>query len=145
MFSFTNLKVNYIGILQVFFPSTVRKPAKTCKDTSSNSEGHPAGMPGLVPTDLMEPPSPSACILHLPHPEMDLPPPSTSRGICLDLALLDSAYLLSQVVPSLLMGTLVQLTHNVSAYMASSCVLSLLAVVLSSRIIFDRKDMELLQ
>ncbi|KAG5274687.1 hypothetical protein AALO_G00139050 [Alosa alosa] len=116
---------------QVFFPSTVRKHSTTSKDTSSTQNEHLGG------------PCPSACILHLPKPEMEHP--SSSRGMCLDLALLDSAYLLSQVVPSLLMGSLVQLTHNVNAYMASSCALSLLAVGVSLRIVFDRRDMELLQ
>lgn len=130
--------------LQVFFPCTVRKPAGTSKDSSSSQNGHLGGqVTDFVPARVTAETCPSACILSLPHPEMELP--NSSRGMCLDLALLDSAYLLSQVVPSLLMGSLVQFSHNVSAYMASSCALSLLAVGLSTRIIFDRKDMELLQ
>ncbi|XP_062402334.1 solute carrier family 45 member 3 [Sardina pilchardus] len=134
---------------QVFFPSTVRKPVNTSKDTSFTQNGLLGEVASLEETCASACLLPqketcsSACIVPLPNPELELP--SSSRGMCLDLALLDSAYLLSQVVPSLLMGSLVQFTHNVSAYMASSCALSLLAVWLSSRIIFDRKDMELLQ
>lgn len=67
------------------------------------------------------------------------------RGMCLDIAILDSAYLLSQVVPSLFMGTIVQLFSSVTAYTVCSLVLSLLAVILSSRIVFTRQEMEMLK
>lgn len=144
LLSITDLKVNLIPVLQVFFPCKVKKPVSTCKDNSSTQNGHLGGqVADFVPACAAAEPCPQACILSLPHPELELP--NSSRGMCLDLALLDSAYLLSQVVPSLLMGSLVQFSHNVSAYMASSCALSLLAMGLSTRIIFDRKDMEVLQ
>ncbi|KAK3536771.1 hypothetical protein QTP86_023013 [Hemibagrus guttatus] len=67
------------------------------------------------------------------------------RGMCLDMAILDSAYLLSQVVPSLFMGSIVQLFSSVTAYMVCALVLSLLAVVFSSRIVFTRQEMEMLK
>lgn len=67
------------------------------------------------------------------------------RGMCLDIAILDSAYLLSQVVPSLFMGSIVQLFSSVTAYMACASVLSLLAAVLSSRIVFTKQEMEMLK
>ncbi|XP_072522244.1 solute carrier family 45 member 3 [Salminus brasiliensis] len=75
-------------------------------------------------------------------PTASSPPP---RGMCLDIAILDSAYLLSQVVPSLFMGSIVQLFHSVTSYMACASVLSLLAVYFSSKIVFDRADMEILK
>lgn len=69
----------------------------------------------------------------------------SQRGMCLDMAILDSAYLLSQVVPSLFMGSIVHLFSSVSAYMVCASVLSLLAVVFSSRIVFTRQEMEMLK
>ncbi|TTB41862.1 Solute carrier family 45 member 3 [Bagarius yarrelli] len=67
------------------------------------------------------------------------------RGICLDMAILDSAFLLSQVLPSLLMGSVVQLFSSVNAYMMCASVLSLIAVLFSSRVIFTREEMQMLQ
>ncbi|KAI5093299.1 solute carrier family 45 member 3 precursor, partial [Silurus meridionalis] len=64
------------------------------------------------------------------------------RGMCLDFAILDSAYLLSQVFPSLFMGSIVQLFSSVTAYMVCASALSLLAIVFSSRIVFTRQEME---
>lgn len=58
------------------------------------------------------------------------------------MAILDSAFLLSQVVPSLFMGSIVQLFSSVTAYMVCASVLSLLAIVFSSRIVFTRQEME---
>lgn len=65
--------------------------------------------------------------------------------MCLDIAILDSAYLLSHVVPSLFMGSIVQLFSSVTSYMACASVLSLLAVVFSSRIVFTREEMEMIK
>ncbi|KAF4093839.1 hypothetical protein AMELA_G00006420 [Ameiurus melas] len=66
------------------------------------------------------------------------------RGMCLDIAILDSAYLLSQVIPSLFMGSIVQLFSSVTAYMVCASVLSLLAIVFSRSIVFTRQEMEML-
>ncbi|XP_034977633.1 solute carrier family 45 member 3 [Zootoca vivipara] len=66
---------------------------------------------------------------------------AASRGICSDLAILDSAFLLSQVIPSLLMGSLVQLTQSVTAYMASATGFGLVAIYFATKVIFDKSDM----
>uniref|UniRef100_A0A8C3VCT9 Solute carrier family 45 member 3 n=1 Tax=Catharus ustulatus TaxID=91951 RepID=A0A8C3VCT9_CATUS len=68
-------------------------------------------------------------------------PGAPGRGICLDLAVLDSAFLLSQVVPSLLMGSIVQLTQSVTAYMASAAALGLVAIYFATKVVFDKGDM----
>ncbi|XP_061488124.1 solute carrier family 45 member 3 [Rhineura floridana] len=66
---------------------------------------------------------------------------AASRGICSDLAILDSAFLLSQVIPSLLMGSLVQFTQSVTAYMASATGFGLVAIYFATKVIFDKSDM----
>ncbi|NXX75900.1 S45A3 protein, partial [Urocolius indicus] len=63
------------------------------------------------------------------------------RGICLDLAVLDSAFLLSQVVPSLFMGSIVQFTESVTAYMLSAAGFGLVAVYFATKVVFDKSDM----
>lgn len=63
------------------------------------------------------------------------------RGICLDLAILDSAFLLSQVVPSLFMGSIVQLSQSVTAYMVSAAGLGLVAIYFATRVVFDKSDL----
>ncbi|KAI2659021.1 solute carrier family 45 member 3-like protein [Labeo rohita] len=70
------------------------------------------------------------------------PQPSALRGLGTDIAILDSAYLLSQVVPSLFMGFIVQLFHSVTAYMACASLLSLVAVYFSRKIIFEKTDVD---
>ncbi|XP_061869624.1 solute carrier family 45 member 3 isoform X2 [Colius striatus] len=64
-----------------------------------------------------------------------------SRGICLDLAVLDSAFLLSQVVPSLFMGSIVQFTESVTAYMVSAAGFGLVAIYFATKVVFDKSDM----
>ncbi|KAL8179051.1 UNVERIFIED_CONTAM: hypothetical protein K2H54_058947 [Gekko kuhli] len=66
---------------------------------------------------------------------------AASRGICLDLAILDSAFLLSQVIPSLLLGSVVQFTQSVTAYMASAVVFGLVAIYFATKVVFDKSDM----
>ncbi|XP_054836935.1 solute carrier family 45 member 3 [Eublepharis macularius] len=66
---------------------------------------------------------------------------ATSRGICSDLAILDSAFLLSQVIPSLLMGSVVQFTQSVTAYMASAAGFGLVAIYFATKVVFDKSDM----
>lgn len=63
------------------------------------------------------------------------------RGICLDLAILDSAFLLSQVAPSLFMGSIVQLSQSVTAYMVSAAGLGLVAIYFATQVIFDKSDL----
>uniref|UniRef100_G1MVK0 Uncharacterized protein n=1 Tax=Meleagris gallopavo TaxID=9103 RepID=G1MVK0_MELGA len=71
--------------------------------------------------------------------EPDSVPPG--RGICLDLAILDSAFLLSQVVPSLFMGSIVQFTQSVTAYMVSAASFGLVAIYFATKVVFDKSDM----
>lgn len=66
---------------------------------------------------------------------------AASRGICSDLAILDSAFLLSQVIPSLLMGSLVQFTQSVTAYMASATGFGLVAIYFATKVVFDKGEM----
>ncbi|NXT62863.1 S45A3 protein, partial [Chaetops frenatus] len=68
-------------------------------------------------------------------------PGAPGRGICLDLAILDSAFLLSQVVPSLFMGSIVQFTQSVTAYMVSAAGFGLVAIYFATRVVFDKGDM----
>ncbi|XP_024282980.1 solute carrier family 45 member 3 [Oncorhynchus tshawytscha] len=69
------------------------------------------------------------------------PIPLPHRGMCLDMAILDSAYLLSQVLPALCLGSIVQQSHSVSAYMASACSLSIMAMLCSTCVVFTRSDL----
>ncbi|XP_077568189.1 solute carrier family 45 member 3 isoform X1 [Stigmatopora nigra] len=64
------------------------------------------------------------------------------RGVGLDFAILDSTFLLSQVIPTLLMGTIVQLAQSVTAYIACSVILGLVAIFLANHIVFDQKDLK---
>uniref|UniRef100_A0A4W6FJ97 Solute carrier family 45 member 3 n=1 Tax=Lates calcarifer TaxID=8187 RepID=A0A4W6FJ97_LATCA len=62
--------------------------------------------------------------------------PVSQRGLCFDIAILDSAYMLSQVLPAICLGSVVQLVNSVRAYMASACCFSLLAFLCSTRVIY---------
>ncbi|KAG8451394.1 hypothetical protein GDO86_003560 [Hymenochirus boettgeri] len=68
-------------------------------------------------------------------------PTPAKNGICLDMAILDSALLLSQIVPSLIMGFIVQLTQTVTAYVALAAAFGLIAIYFSSKVVFDKNDM----
>lgn len=64
------------------------------------------------------------------------------RGVGLDFAILDSTFLLSQVFPTLFMGTIVQFAQSVTAYIASSAIFGVVAIYLARQIIFDQKDLK---
>ncbi|XP_077425349.1 solute carrier family 45 member 3 [Vanacampus margaritifer] len=64
------------------------------------------------------------------------------RGVGLDFAILDSTFLLSQVIPTLLLGTIVQLAQSVTTYMACSVILGIVAIYLANHIVFDQKDLK---
>eukprot|EP00064_Thunnus_orientalis_P011701 superscaffoldBa00001713_g11732 len=68
--------------------------------------------------------------------------PVSQRGLCFDMAILDSAYLLSQVMPAMCLGTIVQLVNSVRAYMASACCFSLLAFLFSTRVVYSHADLQ---
>ncbi|XP_030634143.1 solute carrier family 45 member 3 [Chanos chanos] len=119
----------------------VQKSSSTASSVKSESNGHPGGMPGEVPSSVVS--SAPLQSINVPHPiDTDSKSPQHSRGIGLDIAILDSAYLLSQVLPSLLMGSIVHFFHSVTAYMACATGLSLLAVYFSSKVIYDKVDIE---
>ncbi|KAJ8259508.1 hypothetical protein GJAV_G00170130 [Gymnothorax javanicus] len=107
--------------------------------------GHPAGKPEA---GLSSPGLAAALTLDIyvslplddpgstPHGLPELP-----RGRALDMAVLDTAYLLSQLVPSLFMGFVVQLTRSVAAYMACASAFSVLAIWIARRVIFNEADL----
>ncbi|KAG7521729.1 solute carrier family 45 member 3 [Solea senegalensis] len=64
------------------------------------------------------------------------------RGIGLDFAILDSAFLLSQVIPTLFMGMIVQFAQSVTAYIICSAVFGAVAIYLAGHIVFDQKDLK---
>ncbi|XP_012725685.2 solute carrier family 45 member 3 [Fundulus heteroclitus] len=64
-----------------------------------------------------------------------------SRGVGLDFAILDSTFLLSQVIPTLFMGAIVQFAQSVTAYIACSAIFGGVAIYLASSIVFDQKDL----
>uniref|UniRef100_A0A8C3MTA9 Uncharacterized protein n=1 Tax=Geospiza parvula TaxID=87175 RepID=A0A8C3MTA9_GEOPR len=102
------------------------------------------------PPPRQPPPRPCPALLCASAPRCDVSlrivvgqpePGAPGRGICLDLAILDSAFLLSQVVPSLFMGSIVQLTQSVTAYMVSAAALGLVAIYFATKVVFDKGDM----
>ncbi|XP_040888933.1 solute carrier family 45 member 3 [Toxotes jaculatrix] len=68
--------------------------------------------------------------------------PVSQREMCFDVAILDNAYLLSQVLPAICLGSIVQLANSVRAYMASACCFSLLAFLCSTRVIYSLTDLQ---
>lgn len=66
----------------------------------------------------------------------------SGRGVGLDFAILDSTFLLSQVFPTLFMGTIVQFAQSVTAYIASSAIFGAVAIYLAGQIIFEQKDLK---
>ncbi|XP_037604364.1 solute carrier family 45 member 3 [Sebastes umbrosus] len=66
----------------------------------------------------------------------------SQRGICFDMAIVDSAYLLSQLVPAMCLGSIVQLANSSRAYMASACCFSLLALFCSTRVVYSHAELQ---
>ncbi|XP_059796266.1 solute carrier family 45 member 3 [Balaenoptera ricei] len=107
----------------------------------------PSGHAGAGGSGLLPPPpalcGASACDVSM-HAVVGEPPEARvvpGRGICLDLAVLDSAFLLSQVAPSLFMGSIVQLSQSVTAYMVSAAGLGLVAIYFVTQVVFDKSDL----
>ncbi|XP_055725510.1 solute carrier family 45 member 3-like [Salvelinus fontinalis] len=136
---------------QVFFSSSKSRPSHP-----GDSDDHIHSKP-LVPPDSIHIhgnrypegvnlPGPPLLSSTSPHVSLPLeregePIPLPQRGMCLDMAILDSAYLLSQVLPALFLGSIVQQSHSVSAYMASACSLSIMAMLCSTGVVFTRSDL----
>ncbi|NXQ10779.1 S45A3 protein, partial [Peucedramus taeniatus] len=106
--------------------------------SSSSSPSSPSS-PGAVSSSALC--VSSSCDVSLRIMVGEPEPGAPGRGICLDLAILDSAFLLSQVVPSLFMGSIVQFTQSVTAYMVSAAGLGLVAIYFATKVVFDKGDM----
>lgn len=128
------------GVMTSFLPGP-KAPAPFPKAPAPFPHGH--GGPGGL---LAAPPAlcgASACdgsvraVVAEPQEARAVP----GRGICLDLAILDSAFLLSQVAPSLFMGFIVQLSQSVTAYMVSAAGLGLVAIYFVTQVVFDKNDL----
>ncbi|XP_051531725.1 solute carrier family 45 member 3-like isoform X2 [Myxocyprinus asiaticus] len=112
------------------------------KRTNGCVSGYPGGPPKTIPFQNNLPTS-KPLNLHVSFSIESQPTqPPALRGMGTDIAILDSAYLLSQVVPSLFMGSIVQLFHSVTAYMACASLLSVVAVYFSTKIVFEKTDMD---
>ncbi|NWV35868.1 S45A3 protein, partial [Grantiella picta] len=105
---------------------------------SSSSSSSPSSPPAVSSSALCVS---SSCDVSLRIMVGEPDPGAPGRGICLDLAILDSAFLLSQVVPSLFMGSIVQFTQSVTAYMVSAAGLGLVAIYFATKVVFDKGDM----
>ncbi|CAM4731564.1 hypothetical protein PO909_020194 [Leuciscus waleckii] len=127
----------YHSNAQVFFSNDRR--IRSAEIQQKRSNGCPGGASYPIPfqSHIKSSQSIDLSVTMDPHPAQ----PSAFRGMGTDIALLDSAYLLSQVVPSLFMGSIVQL-FSVTAYMACASLLSLVAVYFSSKIIFEKADID---
>ncbi|KAL3977724.1 cytochrome c [Sarotherodon galilaeus] len=66
----------------------------------------------------------------------------SNRGMGFDMAILEGAYLLSQVLPAMCLGSIVQLTNSVRAYMACACCFSLLALLFARRVVYSHADLQ---
>ncbi|XP_040841468.1 solute carrier family 45 member 3 [Ochotona curzoniae] len=137
---------------QVFLPRYRSDPAEDSLTTSflpgpKSAATFPNGHAGAAGGSSPLPSTPSLCgastcdmsvrVAAEPAEAKGVP----GRGICLDLAILDSAFLLSQVAPSLLMGSIVQLSHSVTAYMVSAAGLGLVAIYFATQVVFDKSDL----
>ncbi|NXX44862.1 S45A3 protein, partial [Tricholaema leucomelas] len=101
--------------------------------SSSSSSSPPAASSALCVSSSCD----VSLMMMVAEPDSAAP----GRGICLDLAILDSAFLLSQVVPSLFMGSIVQFTQSVTAYMVSAAGFGLVAIYFATKVVFDKSDM----
>uniref|UniRef100_A0A668AKF7 Solute carrier family 45 member 3 n=1 Tax=Myripristis murdjan TaxID=586833 RepID=A0A668AKF7_9TELE len=136
---------------QAFFAPSTSKPSPVCErgdpavskslfssdPAALRGNGHPGGvtLPGEAP------PAGSLALDAGDGGEGDSTP-VCQRGICFDMAILDSAYLLSQVLPAMCLGSIVQQARNVRAYMASAFCFSLLAFVCSTRVVYSHADLQ---
>ncbi|GLD61359.1 solute carrier family 45 member 3-like protein [Lates japonicus] len=112
---------------------TLTKPILPCDPTSPYVNGHTGGV-----TLSEELPN----ISQFAGGDEATCTPVSQRGLCFDIAILDSAYMLSQVLPAICLGSVVQLVNSVRAYMASACCFSLLAFLCSTRVIYSITDLQ---
>ncbi|KAK3612497.1 hypothetical protein CHS0354_024467 [Potamilus streckersoni] len=69
------------------------------------------------------------------------PPLLPARGIATDMGMMDSAYFLSQVVLSGLMGYVVHITGSVVSYMVTAGVMGVVACIFIQNIVINSQDM----
>ncbi|KAK7127474.1 hypothetical protein R3I93_020152 [Phoxinus phoxinus] len=126
----------YHSNAQVFFSNDRR--IRSAEIQQARSNGWPGGASSIpFQSNIKSSQSIDLSVTMDPRPAQ----PSAFRGMGTDIALLDSAYLLSQVVPSLFMGSIVQL-FSVTAYMVCASLLSVVAVYFSRKIIFEKADID---
>lgn len=141
--------------LQVFFSSSRPKPQSSKGDlvesahqqifvmyqkTNGCLNGH-AAVPYMTKTMVSLSIDPNVSLDMSTSPDSSEP----QRGMCLDIAIMDSAYFLSQIVLSLFVGSIVELFSSVTAYMVCALVFSLFAIVFGNRIVFTGQEMEMLK
>ena len=68
-----------------------------------------------------------------------------NHGLGTDVALLDIAYFLSQIILSLFMGPIVDFTRSSLPYMVVSAVAGVVAVYCSSKVVFNEHHLMLLK
>ena len=71
--------------------------------------------------------------------------PTPERGIGTDMGILDSAYFLSQVILTAIMGYIVHLTGTVLMYMVSAGAMGILACFFIKDIIVSKQDVAILK
>ncbi|XP_051967313.1 solute carrier family 45 member 3-like [Xyrauchen texanus] len=138
-FSSDKCKIDISGKDLQLVKSTDIQSLTKLKRTNGCVNVYPGGPPKLIPFQNNLPTS-KPLNLQVSFPIESQPP--ALRGMGTDIAILDSAYLLSQVVPSLFMGSIVQFFHSVTAYMACASLLSVVAVYFSTKIVFEKTDMD---
>jgi solute carrier family 45 protein 3 len=67
--------------------------------------------------------------------------PAPARGIATDIATLDSAYFLSQVVLSCIMGYIVYMTGSVLSYMVTAGVMGILSIYFIQNVVTCEQEM----
>ncbi|XP_051957737.1 solute carrier family 45 member 3-like isoform X3 [Xyrauchen texanus] len=154
-FGARKLYLSSVVILAVYFSSDIRKHYLSKDDLrliksagiqsltkqKRNINGYHSDTPNMIPFQSNVATS-KPLDLHVSVSMESQPTPLALRGMGTDIAILDSAYLLSQVVPSLFMGSIVQLFNSVTAYMACASLMSMVAVYFSTKIVFEKADLD---
>ncbi|KAM3878000.1 solute carrier family 45 member 3 [Diretmus argenteus] len=136
---------------QAFFTSSRLPPHQLSKHTGLSTSllppdvttHHGNGHPGdVAPSGEAPHGSPHASLLLERDGGEGDSIPVSQRGMCFDMAMLDCAYLLSQVLLAMCLGSVVQLANSVRAYMASACCFSLLAFLCSTGVVYNHADLQ---
>lgn len=68
--------------------------------------------------------------------------PLTGRGVATDMATMDSAWYLSQIVLSFMMGPIVDVTGSVRSYIVTSGIVGLLSCIFIPGIITSKENLQ---